>query len=109
MTQKKELLLNHVDNMTAEQVELLYGVVFMLHDNNVCKGELMKLAYTKEQLNSIDSALPHDYVMRIQELIPTFKTWSHCYNYNEPNHHGCMDNVCEALIKRLESVFKWTS
>lgn len=88
---------------SQEQLDLIEKVIQIYSQGCIGKGNIMDLVYTREQRNKIDSALPQDYVNRIQELLPSFNTFSHVYNYNEHNF-GAMDNIFEALHIKLQTV-----
>lgn len=89
---------------SQEQLDLIEKLIEVYASGCIGKGQIMDLAYTREQNNKCDSALPHDYVMRIKELLPSFNTFNYVYNYNEPNTYGAMDNIFEALHIKMHTV-----
>ena len=68
----------------------------------VSKGDIMKLSLTATENNKCDSALPFDYVKRIQEVLPNFSTMSYVYDYSN-NTFGEMRNIFESMHKHLHT------
>ena len=94
----------YLELYSQEQLDLIEKIIKIYSQGCIGKGTIMDLIYTREQRNKIDSALPQDYVNRIQELLPSFKTFSHVYNYNEPNSYGTINNIFEDLHIKLQTV-----
>lgn len=89
---------------SQEQLDLIEKVIEVYSRNCIGKGMIMNLAFTREERGKMDTALPHDYVQRIKELMPSFDTFSYVYDYNEPTTYGAMKNVFEALHIKLQTV-----
>ena len=94
----------YLELYSQEQLDLIEKLIKIYSQGCIGKGTIMDLVYTREQRNKIDSALPRNYVNKIQELLPSFNTFSHVYNYNNPNSFGAMDNIFEALHIKLQTV-----
>lgn len=106
MSKEKSLKnINHyLDLYSQEQLDLIESIITTYAHGMIDKGKIMDIVYTSEERNKIDSALPHDYVMAVRELLPSFDTFNYVYNYNEPNRHGAIDNIFEALHTKLHTV-----
>jgi len=103
MTNYKEQMQNNIQYMTEEQIKLICEIINIFAKGYVTKWEILKLS--TEDTTGIDSAIPLDYVRRIEEILPQFKTMYHVYDY-QVNNYGEMSNVCERLIEKLQSTFK---
>jgi len=87
-----------------EQLDLIEKVIEVYASGCINKGAIMDLAFEPEERRKIDSALPHDYVMAVKEILPCFDSFSYVFDYNEPNRHGAMRNVLEALHIKMQTV-----
>lgn len=87
---------------SQEQLDLIEKIIVTYSNGMVGKGEIMKMVFTPEQKNKMDSALPHDYVMRVKKLLPCFDTFAYVYDYNEPTPYGAMKHIFEALHEKLQ-------
>ena len=99
----KHRLLNTIDYLNKEQLDMLENLINTLSNSLFSKGDLMKLTYDESTNGKIDTALPHDYVKRIQEIHPNFKTHFHAYSYVK--NYGEMVNVAEDFILKLKEIF----
>ena len=89
---------------SQEQLDLIETIIETYSSGCISKGKIMEIVYTREERNKCDSALPQDYVTRVQELLPCFNTFNYVYNYNEPHTYGAMDNIFEALHIKMQTV-----
>lgn len=95
-----EMFLDVYSQEQLEYLELLMETCSMTYPSKI---DLLDLAMDKEFKKKVDSALPNDYVKAIQEVLPSFSTVNHVYNYNEPTTHGAMLNISEAIVKQMVS------
>lgn len=96
---------DYLEVYNDEQLDLLHQFMNTYSKGMINKGDIMDMAMTREQRGKCDTALPHDYVMRIRELMPSFDAFSYVYDYNEPNTFGSMNNIFETLHNKFQKVF----
>ena len=87
----------HIKHMTDEQQEVLVKFLDTVRSDVMSKGDLMQLLDNREK---IDSAMPIDYVRKVQELVPSFETWAHGYSYIN-NSFGQVINIPQELLLQL--------
>lgn len=98
MKTNKEKLVSYIDLLDEDKCELVRKMLRTFSNSYFTKEDLMKLV--GEDTNGVDNALPHDYVQRIQEIHPNFKSMFHSYDYRT-NTYGEMLNVAENFILKL--------
>jgi hypothetical protein len=84
-----------------DYLELLMETAAMPYSS---KANFMALCLTEEERRKVDTAVPHDYVKAIQEILPSFETQNYVFNYNDPTPYGAMLNIHEALSKKMMNV-----
>jgi len=107
MSQKKSSInsiLEYLSYYSDEQLDFLNKLLEIYSSGMVNKSQIMSLIMTEEESRKCDTALPHDYVMRIKELLPCFDTFNYVYDYNEPNTFGTMKNLFEGLHLKMHTV-----
>tara|TARA_S200002703_G_scaffold3631_3_gene5180 strand:+ start:963 stop:1268 length:306 start_codon:yes stop_codon:yes gene_type:complete len=86
--------------LNDSQKEAVIKLLNVLTSKYTSKGDLMELCNFPS--GKVDSALPIDYVRRIQEINPEFKTHTHAMSY-EGESYGHLVNVYERLFSELQS------
>ena len=104
MSKIKDRFISCAEYLSEEQMTFILELINTSCKTIVCKRNLMKLAYTDDERRRIDSAMPIDYVKTIEEILPSFKTYNHVYNYND-DVRG-IENVNERIISKLINLFK---
>ena len=89
---------------SQNQLNFIKKLIETYAAGNASKGKIMELVYTEEQRRKMDTALPHDYVMRVKELLPCFDPFVYVYDYNEPNNWGAMRPIFEDLDNKLREL-----
>lgn len=89
---------------SQNQLDLIEKLIETYAAGNAGKGKIMELLYTPEQQKKMDSALPHDYVIRVKELLPCFDPFAYVYDYNEPNNWGVMRPIFEDFDNKLREL-----
>jgi hypothetical protein len=102
--QLQENINSYLSLYSEEQLQFIFNLISLYANGMVGKGEIMNLVYAEEERRKIDSALPQDYVNRIQEILPSFDTFFHVFNYNEPHTFGAMDNILEAMHHKMSDL-----
>lgn len=93
----------YLEVYSQEQLQLLYDVIKTTSNTVVNKNDICKLVYNENEFQRIDSALPHEYIKIIKEVMPNFESFHYVYDYNkEP--FGTLSNVSEMLSLKLLSV-----
>jgi len=88
-----------ITNLTLKQKETLEKFIDILSKQYLSKGDLMQLLPKR----NVDTALPIDYVRRIQEIHPNFNPDFHVYDYTKEKF-GELLNVAEKIILNLNRV-----
>ncbi len=104
MSKIKDRFISYAEYLSEEQMTFILELINTSCKTMVCKRNLMELAYTDDERRRIDSAMPIDYVRTIEEILPSFKTYNHVYNYND-DVRG-IENVNERIISKLINLFK---
>lgn len=99
----KERLLDRVEHLTDAQCEKLNEIIGLMTRGYISKGDIMKLADIKQE-GKIDTALPIDYVRKVQEVYPQFSTMFHVMDYREESY-GSLTNIAEAFVLNLSKMF----
>lgn len=66
-----------------------------------CKGDLMKLVYTEQELRNIDAAIP-------MELWQEVDTATHVMNYNDKGAFGELEDM-EVIAEQRNIKFEWSN
>lgn len=90
---------------SEEQLNFLELLMETFSTSYPTKTQLLELTMDKAKTFKCDSALPHDYVVMVQDILPCFRTFDYVYNYNEPTPHGAMFNVPGAIVDKMQQVF----
>jgi len=100
--QHKDLLIRIItEQLTDKQVDKLYQFLNAMSKDFYSKSDLIEIADIK---GSFDTATPIDYVRRVQEILPSFKTHYMIYDYRTANF-GEFCNVAEKSIENLHEIF----
>ena len=95
-------LQTYLHYLNSEQKEYLLLIIKTFTKGMVGTRDLIKLSDIDG--DKVDTALPIDYVRRIEEILPDFKTYYNCINYE--SGWGKMDNIAEAIILKLHKTFE---
>ena len=103
MDSNKKMLIEAIE--MGQISEELAGVFLNLSQPMLSKGRLMKLVYSEEEYQKVDSAYPQDYGDKMRELNPNFRWEYMVYDYNV-NRHGAFENVAELLVNKIKELNK---
>jgi len=87
--------------ITDEQAEIISTLITVCSNGMANNRELAKIAGIT---GTFDTATPIDHVRSVQEAYPNFNTRFMVYDYSV-NTFGQFNNVAEALVQRLITVF----
>ncbi len=90
-------LISLIEYMDKDQLDFVTKLLTTF-SNTFGKGDLMELLELKS--GNVDSALPHEYVKKIQDILPEFDTSYNVFDYRDFSH-GRMLHLGEALIKLI--------
>lgn len=99
----KQEFVELLEYLTPEQIDFLYRLINTMSSGMISKGDIMKLNGMSES-HKIDTAMPCDYVKRIQEVLPGFKTFRHVFDYRKQTF-GEITNVNDELVDKIISLF----
>lgn len=106
-TSKDKLLQTVQEHLNETECAFLYELINLIKSQGfLSKKDLASFAYTKKETDKMDSALPCEYVKRIQEILPNFNTFYHMFDYNTQRAFGEMNHVGEKFIEKLIQTFK---
>lgn len=97
MSNKEKLIAAIESGLVPDKV---CEIFITLASEYVCKGDLMKIAYSEKELAKVDSAVPQPYADAIRQLMPSWR-WSYAvYDYNRLSLGG-MENVAELTLNKI--------
>jgi hypothetical protein len=65
------------------------------------KGELMKLLFTEKERNNIDTAIPHEWSVKVREL--GINPWNFVWSYNENRIGGEVVHLGDEYLKKMQN------
>jgi hypothetical protein len=89
--------LNHVIEHEPEMAAKLKTIAKMMV-NGANKGDLMRIIYSPEEYNKVDSAYPQPYADQIREIYPNFRKGNYCFSYVE-NQFGELVNLNDNFVE----------
>jgi len=99
----RDEMIDRMKYMTVEQINAVSDLVRALA-SNPGKGALMKLAFDDEA-RGVDSALPHDWVVKVQKDLPimgiSFDISNYAMSYRSETPYGGIVNLKEMIINNL--------
>lgn len=98
---KKEQLIQHIQEMTEEQIQFL-GDLLNFANYPDYRLHIKVSGLTEEQTRKIDSAIPCEYAKAIREIYPDFDKGRNVYDYNE-NHFGNMLNLNNRVVENIKT------
>lgn len=91
--------------ITPEQAKYIYEILSLAQDRLFGnKNHLLKLSGIEKD-GKIDTAIPIDYVRKVEELNPGFNPQYHVYDYRTATF-GQFLNVAETFVQKLIEVFR---
>ena len=99
---QKKSLIRSIDQMTEEQINLLYNVSC----GDITKSTMIDLIFSAEDARKIDTAYPQEYQNEVIKVIGGHNCPNFVHSYIKSPVYGELVNIDRLFISKIYQIFR---